>query len=66
MPEGDTIHHAARCVRGALVGSEIQSIETPNPHRRLDRWPERLVGREVRSVDAHGSTCSCASRAASP
>jgi endonuclease-8 len=54
MPEGDTIHHAAKRVRGALVGAEIQSIETPNPRHRLDRWPERLAGHEVRSVDAHG------------
>ena len=54
MPEGDTIHHAAKRVRGALVGSQIESIETPNPRHRLDRWPERLAGRGVRSVDAHG------------
>jgi len=54
MPEGDTIHHAAKRVGGALVGSEIRSIETPHPRHRHDRWPERLVGRAVRSVDAHG------------
>jgi endonuclease-8 len=54
MPEGDTIHHAARRVRGALVGQAIESIETPHPRHRLDRWPERLEGRAVRSVDAHG------------
>lgn len=54
MPEGDTIHHAARRVRAALVGHEIESVETPHPRHRLDRWPERLGGRAVRSVDAHG------------
>ena len=54
MPEGDTIHHAARRVRAALVGHAIESIETPHPRHRLDRWPERLDGRAVRSVDAHG------------
>src|SRR3954466_11606708 len=54
MPEGDTIHHAARRVGAALLGSEIRSIETPHPRHGKDRWPERLAGRTVRSVDAHG------------
>src|SRR4051794_21909736 len=54
MPEGDTIHYAARRIRPVLVDTEIQSIETPQPRHRLDRWPERLDGRRVRSVDAHG------------
>jgi endonuclease-8 len=54
MPEGDTIHRAARRVGAALVGHEIVSIETPQPRHRLDRWPERLSGRAVRSVDARG------------
>ena len=54
MPEGDTIHRAARRVAGVLVGSEIVSIEAPQPRHRLDRWPERLAGRGVRAVDARG------------
>jgi endonuclease-8 len=54
MPEGDTIHHAAKRVGAALVGSPIRSIETPQERHALDRWPERLEGRGVRSVDAHG------------
>jgi endonuclease VIII len=54
MPEGDTIHRAARRVGAALVGHEVESIETPQPRHRLDRWPERLAGRAVRSVDARG------------
>lgn len=54
MPEGDTIHHAALRVGGALVGREILSIETPQPRHRADRWPERLAGRGVRAVDARG------------
>src|ERR671932_1062670 len=54
MPEGDTIHHAAKRVGAALVGSPIRSIETPQPRHALDRWPQRLAGRGVRSVDAHG------------
>src|SRR3954470_10690633 len=54
MPEGDTIHNAAKRIRGALLGKDIQSIETPHPRHGKDRWPERLAGRAVRSVDAHG------------
>ncbi len=54
MPEGDTIHHAARRVGAALAGRPIESIETPQPRHRHDRWPERLGGRAVRAVDAHG------------
>jgi endonuclease-8 len=54
MPEGDTIHSAARRVGDALVGHEIRAIETPHPRHALDRWPERLEGREVKAVDAHG------------
>jgi endonuclease VIII len=54
MPEGDSIHRAARRVGAALVGSEIRSIEMPQPRHILDRWAERLEGRGVRSVDARG------------
>jgi endonuclease-8 len=54
MPEGDTIHNAALRVGSALIGSEIRSIETPHPRHANDRWPERLAGRAVRSVDARG------------
>ena len=54
MPEGDTIHSAARRIRAALVGKPIVSIETPQPRHAMDRWPERLEGRAVTRVDAHG------------
>ncbi len=54
MPEGDTIRYAAKRVGAALLGQEIESIETPHPRHSRDRWPERLAGRAVRSVDAHG------------
>jgi len=54
MPEGDTIHRAAHRVGEALVGREIIPIETPHPRHGHDRWPERLSGRGVRSVDARG------------
>jgi endonuclease-8 len=54
MPEGDTVHRAARRVGEALVGKRIVSIETPHPRFARDGWPERLAGRGVRGVDAHG------------
>jgi len=54
VPEGDTIHAAAQRVGAALVGKEIVAIETPQQRHAIDGWPDRLAGREVRSVDAHG------------
>ena len=54
MPEGDTIHRAARRIGQALVGSEIEQVETPQPRHLHDRWPERLRSRAVRAVDARG------------
>jgi endonuclease VIII len=54
MPEGDTIYAAARRIRGALVGADIVSVETPHPRFERDRWPERLGGRAVRAVDTRG------------
>ncbi|MCU0257624.1 MAG: hypothetical protein MUC84_04710 [Solirubrobacteraceae bacterium] len=54
MPEGDTIHHAARRVGAVLTGTVPDAIRTPHPRFARDRWPERLAGRAVTSVDAHG------------
>jgi endonuclease-8 len=54
MPEGDTIHHAARRIRAALQDRVPEQILTPHPRHQADRWPERLTGRAVRAVDAHG------------
>jgi endonuclease-8 len=54
VPEGDTIHNAARRVAAALVGSEIRSIEMPQERHAKDCWAERLRGRDVTGVDAHG------------
>jgi len=54
MPEGDTIHYAANRIRPVLEGHVPDELETPHPRFGRDRWPERLAGRAVRSVDAHG------------
>ncbi|MGH2919370.1 MAG: Fpg/Nei family DNA glycosylase [Solirubrobacteraceae bacterium] len=53
MPEGDTIHYAARRIRPIIEG-QVPQITTPHPRLHRDRWPERLAGRRVRSVDPHG------------
>ncbi|HEX2103330.1 MAG TPA: DNA-formamidopyrimidine glycosylase family protein [Solirubrobacteraceae bacterium] len=54
MPEGDTIHHAANRIRPVLAGRVPDEIVTPHPRFAKDGWPERLGGRAVEAVDAHG------------
>ncbi len=54
MPEGDTIAWAAKRIRPVLEGHIPDEIRTPQPRHTLDRWPERLSGQAVRSVDTHG------------
>lgn len=54
MPEGDTIAWHAHRIRPVLVGRVPEEIITPHPRHRLDRWPERLAGRAVSTVDTHG------------
>ena len=54
MPEGDTIHHAANRIRPVLEGHVPDALETPHRRFARDRWPERLAGQRVTSVDAHG------------
>ena len=53
MPEGDTIHHAANRIRPILAG-RVPELRTPHPRLKAERWPDRLAGREVTGVDAHG------------
>ena len=54
MPEGDTIAFAANRIRPVLEGRVPDEIVTPQPRHALDRWPSRLDGRAVTSVDTHG------------
>jgi endonuclease-8 len=54
MPEGDTIAYAANRMRPVLEGRVPDEILSPQPRHALDRWPDRLRGRAVRSVDTHG------------
>jgi endonuclease-8 len=54
MPEGDTIHYAANRIRPVLAGHVPDALLTPHPRLSRDRWPERLAGRAVTAVEAHG------------
>jgi endonuclease-8 len=54
VPEGDTIHYAANRIGAVLEGHVPDEIRTPHRRFARDRWPERLAGRAVRRVDAHG------------
>jgi endonuclease-8 len=54
MPEGDTIHYAANRIRPVLEGRVPDAIRTPHARFTHDRWPERLAGRAVTEVSAHG------------
>jgi endonuclease-8 len=54
VPEGDTIHYAANRIRPVLVGHVPDEVSTPHPRFARARWAQRLAGRAVASVDAHG------------
>jgi endonuclease VIII len=41
-------------MRAALLDCVPDEVRTPHPRHGADRWPERLQGRAVRGVDAHG------------
>lgn len=53
MPEGDALRRAANRISPFLLGRVPDEIA---PHRRFSagRWPERLAGRQVTDVSAHG------------
>ena len=52
MPEGDSLHRAARRLQ-VLVGERVD-VETPNPRAAVKRLSERLDGRVLESVEAVG------------
>jgi endonuclease-8 len=54
MPEGDTIHHAANRIRAVVAGRVPDALATPHPRFGADRWPDKLAGRAIEGVDAHG------------
>jgi endonuclease-8 len=52
MPEGDSLHRAARKLQ-VLVGERV-GVETPNPRAAASRVAERLDGRKLLGVEAAG------------
>jgi endonuclease VIII len=54
VPEGDTILSIAGQLRPVLVGKPIVELATPQRRHALDRWPEKLGGAQVGSIDTHG------------
>ena len=52
MPEGDSLHRAARRLQ-VLVGERVE-VETPNPRAAGLRLAERLGGRRLEAVEAVG------------
>lgn len=52
MPEGDSLHRAARRLQ-PLVGERLR-VETPHPRARLTGVADRLDGRRLESVEAVG------------
>src|SRR5579875_665234 len=54
MPEGDTIAWHAHRIRPVLEGRAPDEILTPHPRHAMDRWPERLSGREITAITTHG------------
>jgi endonuclease-8 len=52
VPEGDTVHRAARRLQ-VLVGQTLE-VETPHPRAQAERVAERIDGRRLESVEALG------------
>src|SRR5438128_1213836 len=52
MPEGDTLHRAARRLQ-ALVGERLE-VESPHPRAQAERVAEQIDGRRLDSVEAIG------------
>jgi endonuclease VIII len=52
VPEGDSLHRAARRLQ-ALVGERV-AVETPHPRAAVKRLAERLDGRTLEAVEAVG------------
>jgi endonuclease VIII len=52
MPEGDSLHRAARRLQ-PLVGQRVE-VESPHPRAQAERVAQRLDGRTLESVEAIG------------
>jgi endonuclease-8 len=54
MPEGDTVHRAARRLNAALAGRSIELAEAPSPRSPLHRRAAELRGRTLDGAEARG------------
>ncbi len=54
MPEGDTIHRAARRLQVALAGRQLDQVEAPNPRSPMHRRSSELEGAIVEHAEARG------------
>ena len=54
MPEGDTIHRAARKITAALVGREMTLADAPNPRSPIHNRSGELEGRTLERAEARG------------
>ena len=63
MPEGDTIHRAARTLHAALAGQRIERFESVFPHLTRVDAEQPIAGRRVERVEARGKHLLMWSRA---
>ena len=54
MPEGDTIHRAARKIHTALAGRELQVADAPNPRSPIHNRSGELAGATLERAEARG------------
>jgi len=54
MPEGDTIHRAARKIHTALAGRELQIADAPNPRSPIHNRSGELAGATLERAEARG------------
>jgi endonuclease-8 len=54
VPEGDTIHLAARRMHAALAGKRLELADAPNPRSPLHNRARELEGAVVEEVEAFG------------
>lgn len=54
MPEGDTIHRAARRLHAALAGKALELADAPNPRSPLHNRAAELRGATVTEVESFG------------
>lgn len=54
MPEGDTIHRAARRLNAVLRGREIAEARAPNPRSPIHHRASELPGRTLELAEARG------------